>query len=238
MKNQYYFFASSPKLIEDLLANELKTLGAENIKISISGVYFTGSLEIAYRVCLWSRIANHLYLILKDFEYDNKDQIYKEALSIRWTDHFAVENTFAVSCTLTSTNIINHNHYGALIVKDAIADYFRKKNNKRPDIDKNNPDIMVHLHIDKKKAKISINLSGDSLHKRGYRKSGGLATLKENVASAMLLRSDWEKIAASKGIFIDPMCGTATLPIEAAMIAGDIAPGLLRSNFGFSKWEN
>lgn len=237
MNKQYNFFASSPKATEDLLAKELKEFGADDIKMSISGVYFKGSLQTAYRACLWSRITNQLYFILKDFEINTKDLIYKESSFINWEEHFDVDDTFAVSCTMSATNIVKHNHYGALLVKDAIADSFREKYGKRPSINKDDPDVMIHLHLDKTRALLSINLSGNSLHKRGYRQAKGVATLKENIAAAMLMRANWANIAMNNGSFIDPMCGTGTLPIEAAMIAGDIAPGILREKYGFIKWK-
>jgi 23S rRNA (guanine2445-N2)-methyltransferase / 23S rRNA (guanine2069-N7)-methyltransferase len=237
MLKTYRFFASTPASTEDLLEKELITFDALEIKLAVRGVYFTGTIETAYRVCLWSRIANRVLIILNTFKVTKKEHIYHEASGIKWDEHLDVDNTFAVNCTLASTKIINHNHYGALLVKDAIADYFRKLTGKRPDIHKDRPDLLVHLHMDKWESVLSIDLSGESLHKRGYRSARGPATLKENVAAAILLRANWETMAKEGKPFIDPMCGTGTLPIEAGWIAGDIAPGLLRKKYGFIKWK-
>jgi len=237
MNKSYQFYASCPKAIEDLVEYELQSFGASQIKLSVSGVFFSGSLETGYRACLWSRIANRIFITLKIFRIQTKDDIYKEVSSFDWNNHFSVNNTFAVTCSITSRKIITNNNYGSLLVKDAIVDYFRKENNKRPDIDKDQPDIRFHLHIGKDQVSLSLNLSGESLHKRGYRVAQGPATLKENVAAAILLRSNWHKLAQNRDFFIDPMCGTGTLPIEAAMIAGDIAPGLLKKKYGFIKWK-
>jgi len=235
MSTEYKFFASTPLNIEDLLAEELKKFGAGNIKLVKAGVHFSGTLETAYRACLWSRTANRILLPIKEFTADSKDQLYRFAKLIKWENIFSVEDSFAVS-THVSKSEIHNERYASLVLKDAVVDYFRDLTGKRPDVERNQPKVNLNLHIHQNQATVSLDLSGDSLHRRGYRLDGSSASLKENTAAALLYRSDWKTIAEEGGAFIDPMCGGATLPIEAALMAGNIAPGLYRSYFGFYGW--
>ena len=235
MSSEYNFFANTPLNIEDLLVTELESFGASNIKQIKAGVHFSGSLETAYRVCLWSRTANRLLFPIKEFSAETKDQLYKCIKLIKWENIISPEDNFAISAKISKSEIHNE-RFAALVVKDALVDYFRDLTGKRPDVEKNQPKVHLNLHIHKNEATISLDLSGDSLHRRGYRLDGSSASLKENTAAALLLRSNWKEIAANGGAFIDPMCGGATLPIEAALMAGDIAPGLYRNYFGFYGW--
>ena len=235
MSKEFKLFATAPLNIEDILASELKSFGATNIKQIKAGVHFSGTLETAYRVCLWSRIANRILLPVKEFSAESKEQLYDCIKLIKWENIISAEDTFAVSARVSQSEI-NNERFAALVVKDALVDYFRDLTGKRPDVEKNKPKVQLNLHIHRNQATISLDLSGDSLHRRGYRLDGSSASLKENTAAALLYRSDWKKIAGDGGAFIDPMCGGATLPIEAALIAGDIAPGLYRSYFGFFGW--
>ncbi len=232
----YSFFATCPKNIEDLLASELESFGAESVKPAVSGVSFTGSITTAYKACLWSRIANRILLRLDSFEASSKEELYAGIYKIKWEDHFTIDRTFVVDCNLIHSDII-HSHYAALIVKDAIADHFRNKFKKRPSVDTENPDIKFNLFLNRNEAVIYLDFSGKSLHIREYRVQAGKATLKENVAAAILLRAGWQELSASRCPFIDPMCGTGTFSIEAALIACNIAPGLTRKWFGFNKWD-
>jgi 23S rRNA (guanine2445-N2)-methyltransferase / 23S rRNA (guanine2069-N7)-methyltransferase len=230
------FFATAPKGIADLLADELRRLGCDDLKISPSGVAFEGSLAQAYRVCLWSRLANRVLLILQEFPSPDAEALYDGVQRVDWTDHFLSHQTFAVDFSGTSKNI-QHTHFGALKVKDAIVDDFRSKTGERPSIRLDSPDIRINLHLQRERATLSLDLSGESLHRRGYRPFAGIAPLKENLAAALLSRANWAEIAANGGALLDPMCGSGTLPIEAALIAGNIAPGLLREKFGFLGWQ-
>ncbi len=230
------FFASAPLHITDLLAQELREFGAKNIRESQSGVYFSGSLETLYTVCLWSRIANKVFLPLKKFSISGTEDLYHGVFSIDWDAHFSFKETFAIKAVVSNSCITN-SRYAVYLVKDAVVDYFREKGYRRPSVDAQNPDIEINLLLQRNDATVSLNLSGPSLHQRNYRTGATEAPLKENLAAALLIRADWPAIAASGGAFWDPMCGSGTLPIEAACIAGDIAPGIFRSKFGFFYWR-
>ena len=229
------FFATVPRRMEHLLVEELRRLGAVEIQESRSGVYFAGGLETALRVCLWSRLASRVLLPLAEFPTATPEELYAGAAAIAWEEHLAPEGTLAVDCTLTASRL-NHSHYAALKVKDAIVDRFRNRCGIRPSVAVERPDLRINVHVHRDVATISLDLSGESLHRRGYREEGGAAPLKENLAAAILLKAGWPETAQKNGVLVDPMCGSGTLPIEAALMAADIAPGLLRPYFGFSGW--
>lgn len=222
--------------MEPLLADELQSLGMQEIKLTRAGVTFHGQLLDAYRACLWSRIANRILLPLATFTAPDPDSLYQGIQTVNWKEHFSVDHTFAVETTLLNSHI-QHTHFAALKVKDAIVDQFRWQYGSRPSIALQKPDIQLHLHIQYDKATIYLDLSGESLHKRGYRALGVEAPLKENLAAAILIRANWLTMAKQGDTFLDPMCGSGTLPIEAALMAADIAPGLLRHYFGFLQWQ-
>jgi 23S rRNA (guanine2445-N2)-methyltransferase / 23S rRNA (guanine2069-N7)-methyltransferase len=230
------FFATCPKGLETLLLEELKTLGATDARETRAGVAFAGTLETGYRACLWSRLASRILLPLNDFTVSNTDELYAGALTLQWDEHLSPEGTLAVDCSATGS-VITHSHYGALKVKDAIVDQLRERHGVRPSVDTEKPDVRINLYVHNERAVISLDLSGDSLHRRGYRTQAGEAPLKENLAAAILLRAGWPEIAGKGGALVDLMCGSGTLPIEAALMAADIAPGLSRLNFGFLKWR-
>jgi 23S rRNA (guanine2445-N2)-methyltransferase / 23S rRNA (guanine2069-N7)-methyltransferase len=230
------FFATCPKGLEYLLVDELKALGASEVHEALSGVYFRGELEIGYRACLWSRLASRILTPISEFGVENGDQLYEGAKAIDWTEHLPADATFAIDA-VGSTTGITHSQYAAFRVKDAIVDQLRDKNGERPNVDTQTPDLRVNLALRKGKAIVSIDLSGAPLHQRGYRKGTGLAPLKENLACAMLLRAGWPAIYSSGGGIVDPLCGSGTLLIEAAMMAADVAPGLRRERFGFAGWK-
>ncbi len=232
---QYELFAPAPKGLEPLLAEELLSLGAQNIAETRAGVAFSGDLKLAYRVCLWSRLASRVLLTVARFAAASPEQLYEQALLQPWEEHLAADGTLAVSCQVVRSQI-SHSRYAALKLKDAIVDRFRDRCGNRPSIDVERPDVRFNLHLDKDQATLSIDLSGESLHRRGYRTEGVLAPLKENLAAAILLRAGWPKIAAEGGSLLDPVCGSGTLLIEGALIAADIAPGLNRPYFGFEGW--
>ncbi len=233
----YQLFATTPKAMETILTEELKTLGIQNIKATMAGVAFEGDLETAYRACLWSRTANRILLVLSSFEVKSQEDLYKGVQAINWFDHINSDDTFAVSFSAKNSTVINNTHFGALKVKDAIVDQMRDKFQQRPSIDTEQPNIRINIYLQGEQAQLSLDLSGESLHRRGYRDVNIKAPMKENLAAAMLLRCGWPEMAKNNDSLIDPMCGSGTLLLEAAMIAADYAPGLLRDYFGFTGWK-
>jgi len=232
----YQFFATCPKGLELLLVDELRHLGAESAREKLAGVEFTASLETAYKACLWSRLANRILLRLEQFPAASPEELYAGTQKINWLQHFNVDNTFAIHCTCSQSEI-NHSLFAAQKIKDAIVDQFRDKTQTRPNVEKEEPNVSIYCHISKNIATLYLDMSGKSLHRRGYRLDTGAAPLKENLAAAILIRANWITIARAQGALMDPMCGSGTLLIEAALMAGDIAPGLQRDYFGFIGWK-
>jgi 23S rRNA (guanine2445-N2)-methyltransferase / 23S rRNA (guanine2069-N7)-methyltransferase len=230
------FFATAPLGIEGLLGQEFRDLGIPDVKEGRAGVAFGGGLNAAYAACLWSRLANRILMPIAQFPAATGEELYDGIRSVDWSLHMEPESTLAVDFA-ASRSAITHTLFGAQKVKDAIVDHFRSESGVRPSVDLARPDLRVNLYLDRDQATLSIDLSGDSLHKRGYRIEGGKAPLKENLAAAILLRAGWPEVAAAGGQLIDPMCGSGTLPIEAALMAADFAPGLLRPWFGFLGWR-
>lgn len=252
MSETLQFFATAPKGLEELLAAELGALGAAAVKLQPSGVMFQGPLQLGYRVCLWSRVAGRVLLEVGRGPATDGDELYQTVSGLDWSLHMDRTQTLAVDFTGTNAAIV-HTQFGAQRVKDAVVDQLRAGAH-RPSVDKLRPDLRIHVHLRKQpgslrqdprdrspagrdEAVISIDLSGESLHRRGYREEGAMAPLKENLAAAVLLRAGWPAIAAAGGPLLDPMCGSGTLLIEGAWIAGDRAPGLGRDYFGFLGWK-
>ena len=228
--------ASCPRGLADLLVQELQSCGALEIRERTTGVSFQGSLECAYRVCLESRTANRLFLEIASFNAATTEEFYTELRRIDWTAHLGPEATLA--CDFSGQHPqITHTHFGALKMKDAICDGLRAWAGYRPDVQRERPDVRVHAHANGEQVSVSIDLSGESLHRRGYRGAAGEAPLKENVAAGILLRAGWPQLAAEGAGFLDPLCGSGTLVIEAALMAADRAPGLGREYFGFLGWR-
>jgi len=234
MKENNQFFVTCSKGFEDLLFNEVEALGITTAKKEYSGVSFEGELEHAYKVCLWSRLASRVLLKLKSFSASTDVELYQGVQTINWSQHLDMEGTLAVSCTINRSEI-NNSHYASLKTKDAIVDQFTELYETRPSVDRDQPDVRINVHIDNDQADVSIDLSGEPLHKRGYRISTVQAPLKENLAAAILIRSGWDADASLD--LVDPMCGSATFLIEAAMISLNIAPGLKRKFHGFISWK-
>lgn len=230
------FFATAPKGVAALLMSELEALGATQLREQPAGVEFSGDMETAYRACLWSRCANRILLPLATFAAATPEALYEGVQSVDWSAHFTPSETLAIDFVARNSQI-QHSQFGAQKVKDAIVDQFRATCGERPSVDIQNPDMRINLFLQRDQATLYLDLSGDSLHKRGYRQAGGAAPLKENLAAAILLRAEWPRIAAEGGGLVDPMCGSGTLLIEAAMIAADWAPGLLRERYGFLAWQ-
>jgi 23S rRNA (guanine2445-N2)-methyltransferase / 23S rRNA (guanine2069-N7)-methyltransferase len=230
------FFASCPPGVADLTAAELRACGATQTREFKLGVQFEGALESAYRACLWSRTASRILMPLATFPAATPEQLYEGVSAIDWAAHVASSGTIAIDFGGSSSGI-THTHFGALKTKDAIVDQFRARSGERPSIDVDQPDVRIDVRLDRDRATLSLDLSGESLHRRAYRARGVAAPLKENLAAAVLLRAGWPAIAAAGGDFVDPLCGSGTLVIEAALIALDIAPGSMRSHFGFIGWR-
>ncbi|MGS2722400.1 bifunctional 23S rRNA (guanine(2069)-N(7))-methyltransferase RlmK/23S rRNA (guanine(2445)-N(2))-methyltransferase RlmL [Porticoccus sp. GXU_MW_L64] len=257
----FEWLASCPKGLEQLLAGELKTLGATDIRETVAGVLCRANLEAAYRICLWSRLANRLLLQLGSYPVDDADSLYEGAKKVDWSRHFgsegqgsesqgsenrgsenkgseksASEKTFAVRFS-GGNKQITHTQFGARRIKDAIVDQFHERGDERPNVDVKQPDIWIQAHLasgkgSKSKLHLALDFSGDSLHRRRYRVISTSAPLKENLAAALLIRARWPHIVTAGGALIDPMCGSGTLLIEAALMARDVAPGLLREEAG------
>lgn len=230
------FFATAALGLEPILATELENLGATEVKQERAGVRFSGDLKDAYLACLWSRLASRILLPLAQFEAADPDQLYAEVLKIDWSEHLSCADTMAIDCALSQSSI-THSRYAALRVKDAIVDQFKARTGDRPSVSVERPDVRLNLYIHRDKATLSLDLSGESLHRRGYRIDGVHAPLKENLAAAILIKGGWPDICASGGTLADPMCGSGSLPLEAALMATDTAPGLSRSYFGFLGWK-
>lgn len=229
---QQYLALTSPG-IEILLADELTTLGAEQVVQKPEGVYFSTSLENAYRICLYSRLATRILLQLGEGDASNKSELYQSSLSINWSSLFSADDSFAIDFVGTSDEIRN-SQFGALTVKDALVDHFRNQQLERPSVNKSSPDISFQARLLKQKVAIYLDFSGRSLFKRGYRQHTGAAPLKEHIASAMIIRSGW--LADTSKPLVDPMCGSGTIAIEAVSMAAGYAPGIDRAYWGFTVW--
>ena len=234
-KENLDWLATCPKGMEQLLSDELLALGATEVKQTVAAVHFQGELKIAYKACLWSRIANRVLMPLVSFRLDTVEDLYENAVEIPWEDHLVAQNSIAIDFIGTS-KLIDNSMYGAQLLKDAIVDRIRRIEGGRPSVDAKSPDIRIQARLHKGQVAVSLDISGESLHRRGYRTGQGSAPLKENLACAILLRSGWPAIAKQGGALIDPMCGSGTILIEAALMAADIAPALNRETFGFTHW--
>ncbi|RUR12715.1 bifunctional 23S rRNA (guanine(2069)-N(7))-methyltransferase RlmK/23S rRNA (guanine(2445)-N(2))-methyltransferase RlmL [Legionella sp. km772] len=231
----YSLFVSCPKGLEYLLEEELKALGLKITRVSPQGVYGEASLHVLYELCIWSRIANRVQLILFSGYADHEQGLHQLCSNFHWQTVFTVDKTIAIEFHGTSEQIRN-TMFGAQVVKDAIVDHFRKLNGSRPTVDKEHPEILIHAHLKNSYLTVSLDLMGYSLHQRGYRGRAGAAPLKENVAAALLIRAKWPELAAKGYDFQDIFCGAGTLVIEAAMMAAHIAPGLLRHDHSLAYW--
>jgi 23S rRNA (guanine2445-N2)-methyltransferase / 23S rRNA (guanine2069-N7)-methyltransferase len=236
MTATHEFFITAPPGFADLAHGEALAAGMSEAREAAGGVRCHGTLEAAYRLCLWSRVASRVLMKLGDFPAATPEALYAGVRAIDWTQH--VDPDGSIACDFASaTSQLTHSQYGALKTKDAIVDLLRDRTGRRPDVDTKQPDVRINVYVFRDVATVSIDLSGDALHRRGYRGATGAAPLKENVAAGILLRAGWVPIARAGGAFVDPMCGSGTLPIEAALIAHDRAPGLTRSYFGFLRWK-
>ncbi len=236
MSQKLALFATCPKGVEDLLAEECRQQHLTDVSTTHGGVFCHGNLEKAYRLCLWSRVASRVLLKLHEFPVSGHDDLYLGVQTIDWGSHMSSNGSFAIDVHTTHQQI-NNSHYATLKIKDAVADQFTQKYKHRPDVKRDRPDVRINAYIDKQNCTIYLDLSGEPLHKRGYRQQAGAAPLKENLAAAILLRIHWPQMAMENRPLIDPLCGSATLLLEAAYMAAGIAPGLLRGYFGFINWK-
>jgi len=231
----FKYVASSPRGFGDLLARELRELGAADVRERALGVEFSGELAVAYRACLESRVASRVFLVVADFVADTDAAFYDAVRAIDWRAHVDPARTLA--CDFTGKHPeITHTRFGALRLKDGICDQLRDVTGRRPDIETERPAVRVHAHANGPKVTVSIDLSGEGLHRRGYRTQAGEAPLRENLAAGILLRAGWPEKSNNVVEFLDPMCGSGTLVIEAGMVAANIAPGSRRPYFGFFGW--
>ncbi len=234
--NIRYWIATAPVGAASVLAEELAQFGAQDIRERSHDVKFQGTLEVGYRACLWSRTATRVLLSLGSIDAGSSKSVYEAVKRIDWREHIAPGATLA--CDSSGGNeSIRHTIYGSQLLKDAVCDNLRDATGERPNIKPERPDVLLHLHVEGPTALLSVDFSGESLHRRGYRSEGGRAPLKENVAAAVLLRAGWSGIAEQGGLLLDPMCGSGTFLTEGALIAADAAPALEREYFGFLGWR-
>ena len=219
--------------LEEVLAEELKLLGATNIIKHNRAISFSGDKEVMYKSNYRLRTALRILKPIMKFNVRTSKSLYRIVREFKWEKLFQVHDTFAID-TVVSSNYFKHSKFVALKTKDAIADRFRSRFNERPSVDVDHPTIRIHVHIYEDQCTISLDSSGESLHKRGYRTVRTMAPLNEALAAGMIMLSDWD----GNSEFIDPMCGSGTIPIEAALIALKIPPGYLGRSYGFQKWND
>ena len=229
-------YATCASGLEHLLAEELVALGLSGVRRAGAGASFSGGLEAGYRACLHSRVANRVLLVVHTGAAASPEALYALVREIDWGEHVDVDGTLAVDL-FTAKSAITHSKYGALKVKDAVVDQFRERVGRRPDVERETPDLRINVYLFRDRARVAVDLSGSSLHRRGYREDGGPAPLKENLAAALLLAAGWPALADAGTPFADPLCGSGTLLVEAATIACRRAPGLERAHFGFLGWK-
>lgn len=233
MKN-FRLAAKTSSGLEQILADEIKAIGGKNINLGNRVVYYEGNLEIIYKSNYYLRTALRILKEIEFFRFKNVDQFYLKCKEIDWFQYFSVDQSFVIHSTVGNSKDFSNSMFASLKAKDAIADYFRQKLGKRPNVDTENPEIVIDLHIHNDSCTVSLDSSGESLHKRGYRIKQGEAPLNEVLAAGMILLTGWK----GDSDFLDPMCGSGTLPVEAAMIAHQIPAGKFRKNYTFENWRD
>lgn len=233
MKQQATFLmlAKTFKGLEEVLAQELIELGANDVQLERRAVSFRGDKALLYRANFCLRTASRVLVPIASFKAKDTDDLYKQLKRLNWSQWMRVDSSFAIDATVYSESFRN-SRFVTYRVKDAIADYWLERKNKRPNVQVENPDLLINVHIANEQVTVSLDSSGDSLHKRGYRVANTEAPINEVLAAGMLLMAGWK----GQCDFYDPMCGSGTLPIEAALIARNIAPGVFRQSFAFEKW--
>ena len=233
MEQTFEMIAKTFQGLEEVLAAELTALGADNIEMGRRMVSFTGDKEMLYRTNFCLRTALRILKPIKHFTATDADAVYEAVKDIRWEDYLDPAKTFAVDATVFSEEF-RHSKFVSYRVKDAIADYFREKTGKRPSVSITKPDVLLNIHIAQTDCTLSLDSSGESLHRRGYRQEAVEAPLNEVLAAGMILLAGWK----GECDLIDPMCGSGTIPIEAALIARNIAPGVFRQGYAFENWPD
>jgi len=231
--NAFEMIAKTLYGLEDVLAGELIELGANNVQIGRRMVSFDGDKELLYKANFHCRTALRILKPIAYFTAKNPDEVYNHIKKFNWSKYLPEKKTFAIDAVVYS-EIFTHSKFVAYRVKDAIVDYFTEQDLPRPSVRINNPDLQLHLHISHNECTLALDSSGESLHKRGYRVESGEAPLSEALAAGMILKTGWK----GESPFVDPMCGSGTLLIEAALIALNIAPGVFRNQFAFEKWDD
>lgn len=236
--HEFVFAATCGAGTETLVAAEVESCGGMALEVGKGVVNWRGKLESGYRACLWSRFSSRVFLEITTFPVTDENSIYSGALEVDWREHLDQDTSFAIDCTVAGDAALPvHSRFAALRVKDALVDQFRDRCGVRPSVDVDRPGVRLHLLVKGSMATLAIDLSGDSLHKRGYRVEKSMAPLKENLAAAIVEKSGWRTFRTPRTALVDPMCGSGTLLIEAALMYGDTAPGLSRNYFGFMGWK-
>lgn len=230
---RYNLTAKTFSGLEYVLADELRSIGAKNIKPGNRATYFEGDLKTIYSANYYLRTALRILKEIKVFQFKNVDQFYLLCKRIKWSEFLNVDHSFVINSTVINSRDFRNSMFASLKVKDALVDSFREATGKRPSVDTENPDVIFDVHINKNSCTLSIDSSGESLHKRGYRVIQGDAPLNEVLAAGMIRLSGW----TGKTDFIDPMCGSGTLPVEAALIAQNIPAGKFRKEYAFETWK-
>ena len=234
MNQNFKMVATTMFGLEEVLATELKNLGALDIETGLRSVSFKGDKGFMYKANIALRTAIRILKPIKYFKVRDENDLYDKLQLIKWEQFMTAENTFSIGAVVNSKNFTSNSHYISLKSKDAIADYFRHKYHKRPNVDIKHPDLKIHVHIKNDFCTVSLDSSGDSLHKRGYRSATNIAPINEVLAAGLVLLSGY----GGSCNFIDPMCGSGTILIEAAMIANNIPANINRNEFGFEKWQD
>jgi len=227
------FFATAAKGTEPALRDELRALGFSGVCADRGGVHFEGDWSDAWRCCLWSQIAMTVLAPLREFEAATPEALYEGARAVDWTRYLSPHHTLCVRAVCRDSQL-RHSGFVALKVKDAVVDAVRDRCGSRPNVDREDPDLIVFVRVVRDRALIALDLAGEPLYRRGYRPSPGPAPLKESLAATLVRLAGW----AAQAPLVDPFCGSGVIPIEAALLAGRRAPGLLRARFGFERWAD
>jgi len=225
------FFATAAKGLEEVLATELTAFGARKVVPGKGGVNFSGTPRDGYRACLWLRTASRVLQTITSFPCPSQEALYEGVYVLNWEELLIPSMTLAVDANVRDSEI-THSHFAALKTKDAIVDKIRDHCGQRPNVDSKDPDMRINMHLARNHCTISLDLAGTSLHRRGYRRAPTIAPLKETLAAGLVALTGWDQ----ESPFVDPMCGSGSLPLEAALLASNTAPGLRSPNFGFQRW--
>jgi len=234
MAQNFKMVATTIYQLEEVLATELRNLGAQKVKVGIRNVEFYGDKGFMYKANLALRTAIRILKPIKSIKFFSEEDLYKKLKQLEWDEYMGVNDTFSINAVVNSNLLTSNSHYIALKSKDALVDYFRDKYHKRPDVEIKHPTLKIHIHIRNNNCTVSLDSSGESLHKRGYRSATNIAPINEVLAAGLVLLSGYD----GNCNFIDPMCGSGTILIEAAMIANNIPANINRREFNFENWED